>query len=141
MNTKEETQGSDPIVVIAGRGEFACLLTQCWQHQSGALKAFNRRQLHAAVHSLLTPSCASVSALNTPQPTLHSKDSCTRETGLYKAVATMRPNERAWVYITDYKYGYGEKGSFSFPSVPPACQLVYDVTMVASEPPEEVRSE
>lgn len=51
----------------------------------------------------------------------------------------MRPGERAWVYITDYKYGYGEKGSFSFPSVPPACQLVYDVTMVTCEPPDEVR--
>jgi hypothetical protein len=52
----------------------------------------------------------------------------------------MRPGERSWVYITDYKYGYGEKGSFSFPSVPPATQLVYDVTMVTCEPPEEVSS-
>jgi hypothetical protein len=66
-------------------------------------------------------------------------DSCTRETGLYKAVASMRPGERAWVYITDHKYGYGDRGSFSFPSVPPACQLVYDVTMVTCEPPDEVR--
>lgn len=67
-------------------------------------------------------------------------DSCSRETGLFKAVASMRPGERAWVYITDHKYGYGEKGSFSFPSVPPACQLVYDVTMVTCEPPDEVRN-
>lgn len=52
----------------------------------------------------------------------------------------MRPGERSWVYITDYKYGYGEKGSFSFPSVPPATQLVYDVTMVTCEPPDEVSS-
>lgn len=51
----------------------------------------------------------------------------------------MRPGERAWVYITDHKYGYGDKGSFSFPSVPPACQLVYDVNMVTCEPPDEVR--
>lgn len=50
----------------------------------------------------------------------------------------MRPGERAWVYITDPSYGYGERGSFSFPSVPPACRLVYDVTMLAWEPPEEV---
>jgi hypothetical protein len=50
----------------------------------------------------------------------------------------MRPGERAWVYIMDFKYGYGEKGSFSFPSVPPACQLVYDVTMVTCEAPDEV---
>lgn len=66
-------------------------------------------------------------------------DTSTRETGLFKAVATMRPGERAWVYITDHKYGYGDKGSFSFPSVPPACQLVYDVNMVTCEPPDEVR--
>lgn len=50
----------------------------------------------------------------------------------------MRPGERAWVYIMDHKYGYGERGSFSFPSVPPACQLVYDVTMITCEPPDEV---
>lgn len=66
-------------------------------------------------------------------------DSATRETGLFQAVATMRPGERSLVYIMDHKYGYGEKGSFSFPSVPPACQLVYDVTMVTCEPPDEVR--
>lgn len=85
MNTKEETQGADPIVVVAGR------------------------------------------------------DSATRETGLFQAVATMRPGERSLVYIMDHKYGYGAKGSFSFPSVPPACQLVYDVTMITCEPPDEDR--
>lgn len=51
----------------------------------------------------------------------------------------MKPGEKAYVYITDPKYGYGEKGSFSFPSVPPACQLVYEVYMITWEPPAEVR--
>jgi FKBP-type peptidyl-prolyl cis-trans isomerase len=50
----------------------------------------------------------------------------------------MRAGERAAVYITDPSYGYGEKGSFSFPSVPPSCQLVYEVDMIAWEPPAEV---
>lgn len=65
-------------------------------------------------------------------------DTSSRETGLNLAVATMRPGERAAVYIADPKYGYGEKGSFSFPSVPPACQLVYEVDMLTWEPPAEV---
>lgn len=51
----------------------------------------------------------------------------------------MRPGEKANVYVTDPKYGYGDKGSFSFPSVPPACQLVYEVEMLTWEPPAEVR--
>jgi hypothetical protein len=51
----------------------------------------------------------------------------------------MRAGERAAVYITDPAYGYGDKGSFSFPSVPPSCQLVYEVDMIAWEPPAEVR--
>lgn len=51
----------------------------------------------------------------------------------------MRAGERAAVYVTDPAYGYGEKGSFSFPSVPPSCQLVYEVDMIAWEPPAEVR--
>jgi hypothetical protein len=52
----------------------------------------------------------------------------------------MRAGERAAVYITDPAYGYGDKGSFSFPSVPPSCQLVYEVDMIAWEPPAEVRA-
>jgi FKBP-type peptidyl-prolyl cis-trans isomerase len=50
----------------------------------------------------------------------------------------MRVGERAAVYVTDPGYGYGDKGSFSFPSVPPSCQLVYEVDMIAWEPPAEV---
>jgi hypothetical protein len=50
----------------------------------------------------------------------------------------MKAGERAWVYVTDPAYGYGDKGSFSFPSVPPNSKLVYEIDMIASEPPEEV---
>lgn len=50
----------------------------------------------------------------------------------------MWPGEKAHVYVMDPKYGYGDKGSFSFPSVPPACQLMYEVEMLTWEPPEEV---
>ncbi|XP_075264326.1 uncharacterized protein LOC142356266 [Convolutriloba macropyga] len=35
------------------------------------------------------------------------------------------------------KYGYGEKGSFSFPSVPPNASLTYVVELIDWEAPEE----
>jgi FKBP-type peptidyl-prolyl cis-trans isomerase len=50
----------------------------------------------------------------------------------------MKQGEKSWVYVTDPKYGYGDKGSFSFPSVPPKAQLVYEVELVAWEEPQEV---
>jgi hypothetical protein len=65
-------------------------------------------------------------------------DSSQREKGLSRAVCTMKPGERCLVYITDPAYGYGDKGSFSFPSVPPSCQLVYEIEMLTWEPPAEV---
>eukprot|EP00775_Hariotina_reticulata_P007506 gene7506-7716_t len=65
------------------------------------------------------------------------RDSTQREKGLCLAVSTMKPGERSLVYVTDPAYGYGDKGSFSFPSVPPCCQLVYEVDMVTWEPPSE----
>eukprot|EP00879_Flechtneria_rotunda_P005210 GHRR01005492.1.p1 GENE.GHRR01005492.1~~GHRR01005492.1.p1 ORF type:complete len:384 (+),score=144.45 GHRR01005492.1:94-1245(+) len=72
-----------------------------------------------------------------PHLIVAGRDASNRETGLNLAAATMKPGERAWVYITDPAYGYGEKGSFSFPSVPPSCQLVYDVQMLTWEPPND----
>ncbi|WIA11718.1 hypothetical protein OEZ85_011813 [Tetradesmus obliquus] len=72
-----------------------------------------------------------------PYIVVAGRDTTQRATGLNLAVATMRAGERAAVYVTDPAYGYGEKGSFSFPSVPPSCQLVYEVDMIAWEPPAE----
>eukprot|EP00882_Tetradesmus_deserticola_P015422 GHRQ01016433.1.p1 GENE.GHRQ01016433.1~~GHRQ01016433.1.p1 ORF type:complete len:408 (+),score=180.53 GHRQ01016433.1:412-1635(+) len=72
-----------------------------------------------------------------PYLVVAGRDTSQRATGLNLAVATMRAGERAAVYITDPAYGYGDKGSFSFPSVPPACQLLYEVDMVTWEPPAE----
>lgn len=86
------------------------------------------------LHYQLTPSWWVVFAA-----TCSNADASARETGLNLAVATMRPGEQAHVYVTDPKYGYGEKGSFSFPSVPPSCQLVYEVEMITWEQPAEVR--
>jgi tetratricopeptide (TPR) repeat protein len=60
-----------------------------------------------------------------------------RESGLSLAAGTMRRGERALVYVLDPSYGYGARGSFSWPSVPPDARLAYDVRLVAWEPPDD----
>lgn len=50
----------------------------------------------------------------------------------------MTRGERALVYVTDPAYAYGDRGSFSFPSVPPGAKVVYDARLLEWEPPEEV---
>ena len=56
------------------------------------------------------------------------------------AVLAMARGEKARIWIEDpKKFGYGERGSFSFPAVPPLAKLVYDVELVAFEPPEDDR--
>lgn len=61
-----------------------------------------------------------------------------REAGINLAVATMLPGERAAVYVLDPAQGFGAAGSFSFPAVPPSCQLVYDMRLLDWEEAGEV---
>ncbi len=44
----------------------------------------------------------------------------------------MRVGEVARVFVHP-KYGYGEKGNFSFPMVPPSAELVYEMELLAFE--------
>lgn len=37
------------------------------------------------------------------------------------------------------QYGYGEKGSFSFPTVPPNAELEYDLELLEWEAADDVR--
>ena len=62
------------------------------------------------------------------------RDAVRNNRGLYEVVATMRKGEfcHAWV---DASMGYGDKGNFSFPSVPPGADLSYAVELVDFEPP------
>ncbi len=62
------------------------------------------------------------------------RDAVRNNRGLYQVVATMRKGEtcHAWV---DSSMGYGDEGSFSFPSVPPRADLSYAVELVDFEPP------
>lgn len=52
--------------------------------------------------------------------------------GLGLALLTMRPGERALVRVGAAS-AYGEQGSFSFPSVAPGAELVYDVELLSIE--------
>ena len=49
----------------------------------------------------------------------------------------MQVGETAVVRV-GWQYGYGEKGNFSFPQVPPKADLEYDVTLIDFSPAEEV---
>jgi len=53
-------------------------------------------------------------------------DSLLREVGLHLAVATMRRGERCRLHVAP-QYAFGERGSFSFPSVPPNADVEYEV--------------
>ncbi len=53
-------------------------------------------------------------------------DSLLREVGLHLAVATMRRGERCRLQVAP-QYAFGERGSFSFPSVPPNADVEYEV--------------
>jgi tetratricopeptide (TPR) repeat protein len=48
----------------------------------------------------------------------------------------MRVGETAQVKVTP-PYGFGPSGSFSFPAVPPDAHLLYEVHLLAAEPPDE----
>lgn len=72
-----------------------------------------------------------------PVPVVAGRNSAAQETGLSMAAATMAKGEVALVYVQDPVYGYGERGSFSFPAVPPRSRLVYRVEMVSWETAEE----
>lgn len=50
----------------------------------------------------------------------------------------MRAGEKASVYVQDPKYGFGDRGNFSFPSVPPKAQLVYELELLGFDEPDEV---
>jgi FKBP-type peptidyl-prolyl cis-trans isomerase 2 len=64
--------------------------------------------------------------LNTDAPAAECVNRCK---GLNLAVATMRVGETCNLRISP-EYGYGSKGSFSFPSVPPNASLEYTVTLL-----------
>jgi len=56
--------------------------------------------------------------------------------GLAIGVASMRKGEECWLYLKP-GYGYGAKGSFSFPHVPSRANLAYRITLLEWTAPDE----
>lgn len=57
--------------------------------------------------------------------------------GLGIGAASMRSGERALLHV-GWELGYGEEGSFSFPNVPPAADLLYEVELIGFDEVKEV---
>lgn len=59
--------------------------------------------------------------------------------GLAIGVGSMKIGERALLHI-NHSLAYGKEGSFSFPNVPPATDVMYEVELIGYEEPREVCS-
>ena len=65
---------------------------------------------------------------NRPVPVpVHSKRK--HHVGLDACLATMAPGERS-LFRIPHQLAYGELGNFSFPNVPPACDLICDLELI-----------
>lgn len=96
----------------------------CWL-SSGRLQACCQGSSRAclALQHVLLAEALPVPTPSPPAPLHIAAELAYRELGLNKAVATMRRGEVARLWLGP-QYGYGEKGSFSFPTVPPSANLV-----------------
>jgi hypothetical protein len=130
VDTRSDTDAGEPAVLVAGRGTLRCC---CCVLVMAAVAV-----VVVAAACLLLVTHAHQKCTCTLTNTNTNKDASLREVGLQLALARMRRGERAWVYVTDPKYGYGERGSFSFPSVPPGAALAYDATLLEFEPSDDV---
>jgi hypothetical protein len=57
--------------------------------------------------------------------------------GLGLGLTSMQAGERSLLHV-DWRQGYGKDGSFSFPTVPPQSDLIYELELLAFEPAKEV---
>ena len=129
IKSAEEGRGSgEPAVVVAGRGSFF-------------FSSLSQFSLSFFLSSLSFSFSSSLLLAQNKNPPPY-KDASLRATGLNMAVLAMSRGEKARIWIEDpKKFGYGERGSFSFPAVPPLAKLIYDVEMVAFDPPEDSDSD
>jgi tetratricopeptide (TPR) repeat protein len=64
-----------------------------------------------------------------PFTIVSGRDTIKNELGLHLAVATMQRGERSLLRVSPH-YGFGENGSFSFPTVPSNASLEYEVELI-----------
>ena len=126
MNTKEEKTSGEPATVVAGRGKPTLYFIN-------TLIFIYSTSLTSLFYSYETN-------LLRPPPLLCISDSSTNETGLHLAVGSMRVGERARAWVKS-EYGYGPRGNFSFPTIPPNADLIYDIELLDFEPPTDGKSQ
>lgn len=114
------------LVLQEGTGELPPLHARCLVHYVGYLASSGEVFMDTRKES----------QNEEPTTLVAGRDSSYQEVGLNLAVAGMRRGEKARIWAGP-KYGYGEKGSFSFPTVPPNADLVYDLELLDFEPPNE----
>ncbi|CAL8461943.1 g1474 [Coccomyxa elongata] len=115
-------------VIQEGSGDVPPLHARCLVHYVGRLGSSGDVFLDTKAES----------QSGEPVQVVAGRDSSMREVGLNLAVATMRKGERCHVRVQP-KYGYGERGSFSFPNVPPHAELEYEVELVDFDPADEMK--
>eukprot|EP01025_Chloroclados_australasicus_P049812 TRINITY_DN5694_c1_g1_i4.p1 TRINITY_DN5694_c1_g1~~TRINITY_DN5694_c1_g1_i4.p1 ORF type:complete len:374 (-),score=52.22 TRINITY_DN5694_c1_g1_i4:200-1192(-) len=71
-----------------------------------------------------------------PTTVVAGRDASMSQQGLYIGVGSMRKGEKCILHVAP-EYGYGVKGNFSFPSVPPYSKLEYEVELIDFSPVEE----
>ncbi|KAI8105873.1 hypothetical protein M9434_000452 [Picochlorum sp. BPE23] len=69
-----------------------------------------------------------------PVQMIAGRDAIVKERGIHKVLATMKVGEICHVWVSP-EFGYGSKGNFSFPSIPPNAHLSYAIEMVDFEAP------
>ncbi|KAL6760549.1 hypothetical protein V8C86DRAFT_2550657 [Haematococcus lacustris] len=110
-------------VLKPGHGAPPGLYARCLVHYLGRLQSSGSIFLDTKTES----------QSQQPVRVVAGRHTSPRESGLFKAVATMKAGERAAIYVQDPAYGYGEAGSFSFPAVPPGARLTYELECVDFE--------
>jgi len=99
------------------------LHAQCLVHYSGKIKSTGEIFMDTRVEGI-------------PARITAGRDSVLQGAGLNLGCGTMRIGESA-AFDVHPELGYGSKGNFSFPSIPPNAWLEYKVEMINFEPVEE----
>ncbi|KAK9836886.1 hypothetical protein WJX74_010450 [Apatococcus lobatus] len=113
-------------VLTSGFGDCPLLHSKCLVRYVGRLASTREVFLDTDVES----------RDHAPFQLIAGRESAAKDVGLSKAVQTMRRGEKSLIEV-EPQYGYGSKGNFSFPSVPPEAKLIYEMELVDSEPVNE----
>ncbi|GAB4823500.1 hypothetical protein N2152v2_010546 [Parachlorella kessleri] len=133
QSCQEEVQvtpdgGVTKLVLREGSGEVPPKHSRCLVHYTGRL--VDSGEVFIDTHDETSG--------QEPVQLVAGRDSLSREVGLHLAVATMRKGELVRLRVQP-QYGYGGKGSFSFPTVPPDAVLDYELELLDWELPNEER--